>query len=105
MGTEELVIEKLRELDSEQQQRVLAFIDSLPKHQESVSAEPSPLGKKLRELRAQIVASGEPLFSREELDREIAERRAMSKTLIPAPSFPPPHTPHQPPCPPASPDY
>lgn len=58
-----------------QQQRVLAFIDSLPKHQESVKVEPSPLGKKLRELRAQIVASGIPLLNDEELDREIAERR------------------------------
>jgi len=72
---EELVVEKLQKLDSEQQQQVLAFINSLPKHQEPSKAEPSPLGKKLREIRAQIGASGELLLSREELDREIAERR------------------------------
>jgi hypothetical protein len=65
----------LRKLDSEQQQQVLAFINSLPKHPESAQAESSPLGKKLRQLRAQIVASGIPLLNDEELDREIAERR------------------------------
>ncbi len=52
MSIEELVVEKLQKLDSEQQQQVLAFIDSLPNQQEPAKAEPSPLGKKLRELRA-----------------------------------------------------
>ncbi|MCY7278806.1 MAG: hypothetical protein LH702_34995 [Phormidesmis sp. CAN_BIN44] len=76
MSIEELVVEKLQKLDSEQQQQVLAFIDSLPNQQEPAKAEPtSPLGKKLREIRAQIVASGIPLLNDEELDREIAERR------------------------------
>ncbi|MCY7276820.1 MAG: hypothetical protein LH702_24580 [Phormidesmis sp. CAN_BIN44] len=75
MSIEELVVEKLQTLDSEQQQQVLAFIDSLPKQQEPAKAEPSPLGKQLREIRAQIVASGIPLLNDEELDREIAERR------------------------------
>lgn len=73
MTTEELVIEKFRELNPEQHQQVWEFINALPKPIEK--AEISPLGKKLRELRAQIVASGEPLLSREDLDREIAERR------------------------------
>ena len=82
MSIEELVVEKLQKLDSEQQQKVLAFIDSLPNQQESAKAELSPLGKKLRELRAQIVASGEPLLSREELDREIAERRGGVSILV-----------------------
>jgi hypothetical protein len=33
------------------------------------------LGRRLREIRQRIVASGEPLLSLEELDREIAARR------------------------------
>lgn len=33
------------------------------------------LGQRLRELRAQIRASGVPLLSWEEIDRELAERR------------------------------
>lgn len=35
----------------------------------------SPLGRKLRRIRAEIIASGEPLLSWEEIDREVAERR------------------------------
>jgi len=33
------------------------------------------LGKKLREIRAEIVASGTPLLSWSEVEREVAERR------------------------------
>lgn len=35
----------------------------------------SPLGEQLLRIREEIVASGEPLLSWEELDREVAERR------------------------------
>ena len=35
----------------------------------------TPLGRRLWELRKQIVASGEPLLDWEDLEREIAERR------------------------------
>jgi gentisate 1,2-dioxygenase len=73
MTIEELVIQKLRQLTPDQQQQVWEFVNALPNPHPS--PEISPLGKKLRELRAQIVASGEPLLSREELDREITERR------------------------------
>jgi hypothetical protein len=72
MTTKELIIEKINYLAPEQQQQVWEFINPLLQSQEP---EISPLGKKLRELRAEIVASGEPLLSREQLDREIAERR------------------------------
>lgn len=75
MSTEELVIEKLRNLNPVQQQQVLAFIDSLPTSQESVQSEPSPFATKLRQLRDEIVASGIPLLNDDELDHEIAERR------------------------------
>jgi hypothetical protein len=35
----------------------------------------TPLGRSLWELRKQIVASGEPLLDRDDLEREVAERR------------------------------
>ena len=35
----------------------------------------TPLGRRLRELRKRIVASGEPLLDWDDLEREIAERR------------------------------
>jgi len=35
----------------------------------------SELGKKLREIRARIEASGGPLLTREEIEQEIAEQR------------------------------
>lgn len=73
MTTKELIIERVNQLDPEQQQQVWEFINALPKPMEQ--SEISPLGKKLRELRAEIVASGIPLLNDEELDREIAERR------------------------------
>ncbi|GAP96776.1 hypothetical protein [Leptolyngbya sp. NIES-2104] len=78
MTTEERIIETIHQLDPDQQQKVWEFINTLPKPTEK--AEISPLGKKLREIRAQIVASGEPLLSREELDRELAERRGGTST-------------------------
>ena len=35
----------------------------------------TPLGRKLSQIRQQIVATGEPLLSLEEVNREVAERR------------------------------
>ena len=35
----------------------------------------TPLGRRLGEIRAKIVASGEPLLGWEEIEREVAERR------------------------------
>jgi hypothetical protein len=47
-----------------------------PSHVEPVSYVPkTPLGKRLCELRAKIVASGEPLLTAEDIDREIDEQR------------------------------
>jgi hypothetical protein len=39
------------------------------------SAKKTPLGERLREIRSRIVASGEPLLSRDEIEKEIASRR------------------------------
>lgn len=35
----------------------------------------TPLGRRLMKLRAQIVASGEPLLGWDDIEREVAERR------------------------------
>jgi hypothetical protein len=45
-----------------------------PKPPESAPAR-TELGRQLRALRERIVASGQPLLSVEELDREVASRR------------------------------
>ncbi len=46
---------------------------SVPK--KPASGRRTPLGRRLDELRERIKASGEPLLSWEQLDRELAERR------------------------------
>lgn len=44
--------------------------------QKSMQSRPlTPLGRRLQEIRARIVASGQPLLSREEVEREVAERQ------------------------------
>lgn len=40
-------------------------------------AEMTPLARRLWALRSQIVASGERLLSREEVEREVADRRGI----------------------------
>jgi len=70
MTTEELLIAKWRNLPPNKQQEALAFVDRL-----SRSNTDSPLGQKLRAIRAKIVESGVPLLSDAELEQEIAERR------------------------------
>lgn len=41
----------------------------------------SPLGRRLREIRERIVASGVPLLNAEELEAEIAKRRGTREEL------------------------
>ncbi|MDJ0535283.1 MAG: hypothetical protein QNJ70_22815 [Xenococcaceae cyanobacterium MO_207.B15] len=38
-------------------------------------SEQTKLGKQLRQIRAKIVASGEPMLNREEIEQEIINRR------------------------------
>jgi len=62
----------------DRQQQVLGFMQSF-----GVQTQPlprSPLGQRLRVLRARIVASGLPLLNDDELDQEIAERRGGIET-------------------------
>jgi hypothetical protein len=55
MTTEELLLEKWRNLPSEKQQKVLAFVEHLTQPSPAID---SPLGQKLRAIRARIVESG-----------------------------------------------
>ena len=75
---EELLLNHWRELTAEQQQQVLGFMQSFGAQTQSLPR--SPLGQRLRELRAKIVASGLPLLNDDELDQEIAERRGGIET-------------------------
>ncbi|NJK28299.1 MAG: hypothetical protein HC925_07200 [Coleofasciculaceae cyanobacterium SM2_3_26] len=77
---EGLLLEKWRSLSSEQQQAVLRFMDLLDTHairatDPAFQPARTPLGQKLRDIRAQIIASGAPLLTAEEVEREVAERR------------------------------
>ncbi len=64
MNTEQQLIEQWRNLPSDKQQKVLQFVESLNKQKQPKQTE---LGKNLRQIRAKIVASGEPLLNRDEI--------------------------------------
>jgi hypothetical protein len=70
MTTEELLVAKWRNLPPDKQQEALAFVDRLSHPQVD-----SPLGQKLRAIRAKIVESGMLLLSDTALEQETAERR------------------------------
>jgi hypothetical protein len=73
MTTEERLLKTWRTLPPSQQQEVIAFTERLTN--KSSATPDSPLGEKLRAIRARIVDSGIPLLSDTELEKEIAERR------------------------------
>lgn len=95
MTLEQAILAQVRNLTPEEQQQVLDFAETLA-YGEGASAAQAPepvrstangsddsptcepttyLGQRLRELRAQIVASGEPLLTPEEIQQEILEQR------------------------------
>lgn len=73
MSKEEQLLEYWRALSPEAQDRVLQLAQTLKLESEFVPQ--TPLAKKLWEIRQEIVASGVPLLSEEELERELVERR------------------------------
>lgn len=78
MSAEQELLEKWRELPQDKQQQVLEFVEFI--HIKTVNAQlsntnKSQLGKSLRQIRAKIVASGEPLLTQDEIEKEIASRR------------------------------
>ena len=81
MTTEQILLEKWRTLPDEKQQQVLELVESFCSEEQRIvdsvaSYKPqTELGKRLQELRAAIVASGEELLNMEGIEREKAERR------------------------------
>ncbi len=79
MSPEQELLAKWRSLPKERQDEVLDFVEFL--HVKTVQPQPatptnkSQLRQRLRQIRTEIVASGEHLLTREELEKEIASRR------------------------------
>ncbi|MGJ5675615.1 MAG: hypothetical protein ACR9NN_18690 [Nostochopsis sp.] len=72
MSAEQELLTKWRSLPQEKQEEVLDFVEFLYVKN---SVNKASLGERLRQIRSKIVASGEPLLSRDEIEREIASRR------------------------------
>lgn len=81
MTTEQLLLEKWRSLPPNKQQEVFKFVEFLhstaaPASKNQVNSQSrSDFVKKLRQIRQEIIDSGIPLLTDEEIDIEIAERR------------------------------
>ncbi|MEH2051296.1 hypothetical protein [Nostoc sp.] len=79
MNAEQELLQKWRFLPPDKQQQVLEFVEFL--HLKTVNSQilthgtKAQLGERLREIRAKIVASGEPLLSQDAIEKEIAIRR------------------------------
>lgn len=67
MSPEQELLNKWRSLPSDKREEVLDFVEFLYVKN---AAKASTLGDRLRQLRAEIVASGEPLLSRNEVEIE-----------------------------------
>lgn len=80
MTTEQMLLTKWRSLPQEKQKQVLELIESFYSEETQpdlvASYEPkTALGKRLKEIRAEIVASGETLLNWEGIEHERAERQ------------------------------
>ncbi len=79
MSPEQDLLAKWRSLPKEKQEEVLDFVEFL--HIKTLEPQPvtrpnkPPLGERLRKIRAEIVESGEPLLTQDEIEKEIASRR------------------------------
>ena len=73
MTTEQL-LNKWQNLEPDEQAKVLAFIDSISQPKKP-SKSTASMAKKLRAIRQEIIASGVPLLTAEEVEQEKAERR------------------------------
>lgn len=72
MSAEQELLTKWRSLPRDKQEEVLDFVEFL---RLKTSANKTLLGERLREIRSRIVASGEPLLTQDEIEKEIASRR------------------------------
>jgi hypothetical protein len=81
MTAEQRLIETWRQLPEHRQQEVIDFAQSLAERRQSESSPTesppavSELGKKIQSIRDRIVASGIPLLTPEEVEKEVLERR------------------------------
>ena len=74
--TEEALLTKWRNLTPDSKQQVIDFVDSLGgPAPELICKPPSALGEKLQRIRNQIVASGTPLLTEENIEQEVRDRR------------------------------
>ena len=74
MTTEQL-LNQWQTLEPDEQAKVLAFIDSISQQKKQTKSTTSNLGKKLREIRQEIIDSGIPLLTEVEVEKEKAARR------------------------------
>jgi hypothetical protein len=72
MSAEQELLSNWRSLPPDKQEEVLDFVEFL---RLKTSANKTRLGEGLRQIRSKIIASGEPLLSRDEIEKEIASRR------------------------------
>jgi hypothetical protein len=72
MSAEQELLTKWRSLPQDKQEEVLDFVEFLYVKN---SVNKASLGERLRQIRSRIVASSEPLLSRDEIEKEIASRR------------------------------
>lgn len=79
MSPEQELLARWRTLPRDKQDEVLDFVQFLQvktvKPQPATPANKSQLGQRLRQIRAEIVASGTHLLTRDELEKEMASRR------------------------------
>lgn len=85
--SEEILLDKWRSLPQDKQQAALDFVEFLQSRIELKSAEPQPVkmpteatqlsnfGSRLQQLRDNIIRSGTPLLTPEEVEQEKAKRR------------------------------
>ena len=80
MNSEQL-LNKWQNLESDEQAKVLDFINSISQ-QKTTSKSTSNLGKKLRTIRQEIINSGVDLLTAEQVEQEKAERRGGFTKII-----------------------
>ncbi|MEH2267379.1 MAG: hypothetical protein V7K68_02935 [Nostoc sp.] len=72
MSPEQELLTKWRSLPQDKQEEVLDFVEFL---RLKSSANKTPLGERLRQIRTKIVASGKNLLDEDEIEKELANRR------------------------------
>lgn len=72
MIPEQELLTKWRSLPQDKQEEVLDFVEFLRLKN---SANKTPLGERLRQIRSRIIASGKHLLDEDEIEKELASRR------------------------------